>query len=963
VAETTDPSPGLVVLKVGATLGAGTRISHYEVVDLLGKGGMGEVYRARDLDLERTVAIKIVRTDHLHTSSEALRREAQTMARLSHPNVVVVYEVGSFGDEIYLAMEYVEGQTVRRWRNAAKRSWREVLRVFVAAANGLAAAHRAGIVHRDFKPDNLLIDDDGRVRVADFGLAGAAPEVPVASSSAELGNLDTVRFSAVESGTPAYMSPEQHLHDTLDARSDQFAYSVALFEALYGRCPFGGDTYAEIRRRVLARELEPPPRDTEVPAWVRAVVLRGLEHDPARRFPSMTALVESLERDPAQRRRRVLVAGALAVVAAVAAYGLGRSGAPPSCAGAAARLAGVWDDRVRQRMHDSFARAGAEGRFERAARGLDAYAASWSAMHREACEATSVRHEQSEALLDLRMQCLERRRAELRALVELLSDKVDDDLAQQAPRLPQKLGAVTACADAEALRKRWPPPATAAERERVAALRGRLAKVAVLRIAARMKPARPIAEAALAEARVLAYPPALAEALHLAGATSLKERALQLDADAIEAAARVGDDSLEAEATGLLMQTLDAEGRVADALALAPAARAAAARAASAPAAQGYVAMSLAAAHVAAAAYDEALVEATRAVALYQTAQGPDSYDMAQARSMLGVVLWKLGRTDEGLEETRRVRATMERLFGPDNNNVASACVNLSALLGEVGRYQEALDEGLRAVATFDKSGNRRGLARALNNTADQYLALGRLDDGLAMHQRALALNLEIDGRGNPHTARSRFNVGVALARLGRLDEALEQQRQALAAREAALGPGHEDVAESLAEIGDELRVLGRLGEARAALERGVAVAGKLGADLPITGAVLTALGRLELAEGRSQDALATAGRAAAIHERGHSHRLADALALRGEALLALSRPAEAVPVLERAVPLHDDRDPAGIELLLARALWDADGDRGRALALARRAADEAPRGQATERRARAWIAGHAIGR
>src|SRR5687768_14810024 len=173
-AEPTDPG-GQFTVEVPAprrVVAPGTRVGRYQVIDLIGQGGMGEVYRARDVDLDRTVAIKVVRGDLVGRSSEALLHEAQAMAKLSHPNVVSVYEVGTVDGEVYLAMEFVDGQTARDWLRAERRGWRASLGVYLAAGRGLAAAHRAGIIHRDFKPDNVLVGKDGRVRVADFGLAG-----------------------------------------------------------------------------------------------------------------------------------------------------------------------------------------------------------------------------------------------------------------------------------------------------------------------------------------------------------------------------------------------------------------------------------------------------------------------------------------------------------------------------------------------------------------------------------------------------------------------------------------------------------------------------------------------------------------------------------------------------------------------------------------------------------------------
>nr|WP_255216787.1 protein kinase [Pseudenhygromyxa sp. WMMC2535] len=298
-------------------------LDRYTVIRELGAGAMGKVYLAYDDQLDRRVAIKL-----LHGSvggdSEAkrrLQREAQAMAKLSHPNVVTVYEVGSYEGELFVAMEYVKGQDLRSWLAAATRELEALRAVFLAAGAGLAAAHDAGLVHRDFKPDNVLVGDDGRARVADFGLAyglrGADTsntEDERASTSASALDLDLTRTGALV-GTPAYMSPEQMIGLPTDARSDQFSFCVALWEALHGQRPFHGDTMNALSERVIGGQLTPPPGEPlgGALAWMHAVALRGLSTDPSERWPDMHALLDALADDPAARRRRRRRGIALAV--------------------------------------------------------------------------------------------------------------------------------------------------------------------------------------------------------------------------------------------------------------------------------------------------------------------------------------------------------------------------------------------------------------------------------------------------------------------------------------------------------------------------------------------------------------------------------------------------------------------------------------------------------------------------
>ncbi|MCY1064009.1 serine/threonine-protein kinase [Nannocystis sp. RBIL2] len=285
-------------------------LGRYRLLERLGAGGMGIVYAAYDSRLERKLALKLLRPTRLGSAEAVARtlREARALARLSHPHVVHVYEVGELdGREIFVAMEHLAGPTLRAWLDAEPRPWPEVLAVFRQAGEGLAAAHAHGIVHRDFKPHNAMFGADGRVRVLDFGLAqvdGAAEaREPVAPADPD-DFPRTLTSTGALLGTPAYMAPEQLEGHKGDARSDQFSFCVALHEALYGSRPFAGETLGELADSVRSERVTPPPRSTDVPAWVRAALLRGLRADPERRWPSMTELLAALSGDPAARRRR-----------------------------------------------------------------------------------------------------------------------------------------------------------------------------------------------------------------------------------------------------------------------------------------------------------------------------------------------------------------------------------------------------------------------------------------------------------------------------------------------------------------------------------------------------------------------------------------------------------------------------------------------------------------------------------
>ncbi len=310
------------------------RVGRYVVESRIGSGGMGVVYRAHDPELARDVAVKLMNADAAGTNDPStararLVREARAMARLAHPNVIHVYDVGTVQDGVFIAMELVEGTNLGSWFAARTPHWREILRKYIDAGRGLAAAHAAGIIHRDFKPENVLVGEDGRVRVGDFGLAGGPAALDAGSEESQLdrdtgdvhGPAGSLTQTGALLGTPKYMAPEQESGAMANARSDQFSFCVALYEALYGAPPFSGDSVAEYRHSVRHGRVLEPPAPSRVRAWVHTEIVRGLAVDPVDRHPGLQPLLDRLEEaliDPSaarRRRRRIrgLVTGATVV--------------------------------------------------------------------------------------------------------------------------------------------------------------------------------------------------------------------------------------------------------------------------------------------------------------------------------------------------------------------------------------------------------------------------------------------------------------------------------------------------------------------------------------------------------------------------------------------------------------------------------------------------------------------------
>lgn len=462
-----DPTrdPAAEIYKVAPRLTEGDKVGRYVVLNKVGEGGMGVVYAAYDPELDRKVAIKLLMTslggsldEELAEQRTRLLREAQAMAKLRHPNVIAVHDVGEFGDQVFVAMEFVDGGTLTEWLKVA-RPWRDRLDIFVAAGRGLGAAHKAGLVHRDFKPDNVLIDREDRAAVTDFGLAR-----PAAGKTDSFNSVAVIESTPVMSaqltrtgalvGTPAYMAPEQLAGQRSDALADQFSFCVTLYEALYGRRPFEGRVLGELMANVTAGRFLPPPRDSDVSRRVRRAILRGLSVRPDERFPTMEALLVELAHDPARTWRRwstILFPGAVLGVG-VLAYARADKPGDVYCDNVDSMLSGIWDDDRRTSLRAAFLATGrpyAEASWNGTEAALEDHSQQWLAAQRTACE-QSAAGEVPGSMLALRMNCLEARRRELSTLVTVLQE-VDGDSIERTLDATSILQAASSCDDVDAL--------------------------------------------------------------------------------------------------------------------------------------------------------------------------------------------------------------------------------------------------------------------------------------------------------------------------------------------------------------------------------------------------------------------------------------------------------------------------------------------------------------------------------
>ncbi|MEP6865141.1 MAG: protein kinase [Deltaproteobacteria bacterium] len=408
--------------ELGATLG------RYRLECTLGEGGMGVVHAAFDPDLERRVALKVLRSvDQLGDARQRLLREARAMARLTHENVVVVHEVGTANDRDYVAMELIDGQTLAEWLAGKPREVGKIVDAFCAAGRGLAAAHAAGLVHRDFKPHNVLRRRDGRIVVTDFGLARGVEVAPMPPAAAAVAFDVTLRPGAVGSaagsqpsglsgltqtgalmGTPAYMAPEQWTGGTVGPPADQFAFCVALWEALTGERPFKGDTVEELKTEV---KRGPEMLDqSKLPRRLRRTLVRGLDPDPAKRWPSMDALLAKMVRVDRHVGLAFMLAGGALVAGAVAMILLHRT---PACDPPALEPTDVWSK--------AFAVGVPPGRSEL----FNTQISHWAVSRATACTADSI-------VRPLQLHCLDQVLARMNVIRKAytgLAKPTEEDLA------------------------------------------------------------------------------------------------------------------------------------------------------------------------------------------------------------------------------------------------------------------------------------------------------------------------------------------------------------------------------------------------------------------------------------------------------------------------------------------------------------------------------------------------------
>jgi tetratricopeptide (TPR) repeat protein/predicted Ser/Thr protein kinase len=807
-------------------LSPGSAIGRYRTLECVGIGGMGVVYAAYDPQLDRRVALKLL-IDGKEKNSDRKRarllREAQSMAKLTHPNVITVHDVGVWHGQVFVAMEFVEGGTLKSWMREADRSWPDILRTMTAAGRGLAAAHAAGLVHRDFKPDNVLIGHDGRVRVTDFGLARWEDSASTTgqkylsgSSDGSMSFDDHEVLSAEVSltrtgalvGTPAYMAPELYRHEVADGATDQYAFCIALYEAIYGQRPFNGRTLAELATAVVSTETIEFPSTVSVPRHVRNVIRRGMSRKRSDRYPSMAALLAALERRGVRRwRTAAFVAVPVAAVGVGAWASTGERGT--GCGDAGKPIEEVWPAERRDQVADAFSQSRAPLAKQASVvllESVDAYVQEWATVAETTCEARAGGSRSS--YVGLSERCLAQSRVALDVALEGFEEVDDADVSRA-------MGFVDSvrrdCADETALLTEAPPLAPEEVREDAERIRLELAKVDGYLAAGNYDAGVDLATRLDLEAGALGVSALEAETKLSLGKLQDISGQYETAANTLEQAELMGIASRFHRVTAeALVYSVYVQGVM---LEQAEIGRALARRAEAAGKAAGLgdefraaLLMNQASVEFSAANYDAAESVAAKAAELRDRSKDPLGWadamfnlasiriargrndaaiptlhqyietfeaevghlhpDVAIGYHTLSVALLDQERTEDAEKALRTALHIVEETLGPDHANYAHPISDLAALEARRGNYEEAI-KFAREATTIRRTHGFEPLAAAgdRRRIAEWMARMGRVEEARKEFAAAEREAFEAVGEDHPHLSEF-YEVKALLAAL-----------------------------------------------------------------------------------------------------------------------------------------------------------------------------------------------------
>lgn len=968
---------GALERRLFGKVAAPIRIGRFVVIDRLGEGGMGTVFRAYDPDLDRPVAVKLLKKVVADDPDREARlvREAKALAKLNHPNVVAVYDVGRVAERIFVAMEYIEGEELGAWAKSlpSAGSTRHALAVpvLVQAGTGLVAAHEAGLIHRDFKPSNVLMGKDGRARVVDFGLARAQGEV-IPLEMASFDSLESSVTPAVTEtgavvGTPAYMAPEQWDRAGVTAAADQYAFCLTAWEVLFGRRPWDTPLPGSVD------EIEAPSDRGPRARHLVRVLSRGLARDPAARFEGMDALLGALQYDPRSARRRWFLGGVGAAAVAVFAVGYAVE-REHRCDDVRPLLA----DAQAQSISDAFVATGdPDGRdaFDRAWSALEGYGDRWTDLAQRTCAAARVEGTLSEDSYALTQRCLDDRGRRAEALLEALA-QADRAVVRRSLHAVQSLPDLEACLDPDHVRAEAPLPEEGSLREAVLEARTVLARASAHWATGGLDEARALLEGLIEHEAVAGYLPLKAEvhvwrgrlaeaqndgevaleSLQLAYWTGLEHRhdhaaaraarslashfieRNQLDAaqrwiesaEALTGRADAGDDdrsSMFETKAQLARRGGDpkgAEGLLREAMALVE----------GSPLRHAELERNLALIFLEQARFDEGRAKLEEVRDALQSALGPEHHEVASVLHNLGGVYSELGRPVDAAAAARRGMEIRQRTYGPQHPSVASSAYmlgNIAYRSGDLATAKSQYTEALRIAEASRPPGDPL-IGRSQGALAAVLVDLGEHDAAQRIYATLLATRKELLGDENPKTARTHRDVGRVLIEMGRPADALEHLRAADVVFTKVRGPGHGQTLDLRRLLARALVESGRREDALRILDESVAAARENSDARPELGGLLGDRASLRLKLGEPDGALADSEEAVAIVRavQMKSPDLIMAINRRLEVLVGTQRYSEATTLAETtrdADPVSRPVDSARLLGLYARALAPTDPD------------------------------------
>lgn len=813
-------------------LASRSRLGRYVIRRQVGKGGMGAVYEAHDPRLDRTVAIKVLTLEHSESHGKAgpkarFLREARSMANLSHENVVTVYDVQELEGVCVIAMDFVDGCTLRDWVLGDKRSWQEIVDVFILAGRGLEAAHEAKIVHRDFKPENVLVAKSGEVKVTDFGLARQVPAVTLAPTQPEGHKarfrhtpdcLGIVTSVGTVMGTPAYMAPEQWQGAGVDDKADQFSFCVALYEALTGRRPFPLTLSPE--ETVQSMKAIPRPL-TKVPRRLQEILLRGISFNPDDRYPTLSNLLEELVhlRNRPRRRWRQVAAGAtLALGGAILGTVFDQ---PPQCDVGAKRFAEVWSPASAEKIARKFLATEMPHNKEALAlisQGLDSYGKLWANQYKEACEATHVRKERSLRVLDTRMACLDIQLDQVRSLTEALHES-KPSVVVQAPEAVSRLAKPEKCNTSNVNNPSHELPA---EMEAgVKTLERALRDVEALYHTGQYQLAMERLALVLHEAQRLAHEPTLARGrlqrgrLHRALA-HYSAASADLES-AYTSMLKLGADAAAAEAATELSHIVGFY--------------------------QGDI--------------DRGFVWGKSALPLAQRGKGEQSLEYANALHRYGTLLWRKNRLDESESYIKAAQDIRHSLFGDRHPDVA-ASVGMLGLIADSRRdyssalrlHKEALDLSIAVLGP-----GHPDVVRYRNNLGMVLRRLENYEDAKNQYQAGLTTARAYYGDEHYSVIALLVNLGTTQFHTGDA-ESVRSHELALKISRKLLGEADTLTADCYNALGYTLLYHGSEERAEMLLKKAIAIYETFGASSDVRrGLAKSNLGKTSIALGRFEEA------------------------------------------------------------------------------------------------------------